>query len=196
MSSSIHTDGGKSFFWLAAFVLGGLIFAAGVMVGRSMAPAHVEGSADPLGQMDERDREPVRVKKGELSYPKALSGVLESSYAKVDGGQPSVAKAVEDKPSEALAKAGPDAGLLQGSDSGTSHNYCLQLASFREQHQAEQLVSQLKNKGLPDVRFVSGEVSGKGTYFRVRVGRFADRQAAELFDEQYGLEGLLIKAEN
>jgi cell division septation protein DedD len=191
MSSSIHSDGGKSFFWLAAFVLGGLIFAAGVMVGRGMAPAPGEGSADPLGKMDARDSEPVLPKRGELTYPQALSGPQDAPAQNPDagvngGGLPSVA----------LAKEGTDAGVPPASDSGKAHNYCLQIASFREQHQASQLVGQLKNKGLPEVRFVSGEVSGKGTYFRVRVGRFADRQAAELFDEQYGLEGLLIKAEN
>jgi cell division septation protein DedD len=56
----------------------------------------------------------------------------------------------------------------------SERNITIQVASFSNQEDAENMVSRLKSKGYPAYR-VSGDVAGKGTFHRVRVGYFKTR---------------------
>jgi len=60
----------------------------------------------------------------------------------------------------------------------------LQVAAFRDREFAEDLVTQLKNKGFSAYR-VSGKSSGKATWHKVRIGPFNNKEAVET-----ALEGL------
>ncbi len=159
-------DGGRTFFWLAALILGGLLFASGVMVGRGMSPGPASVDTDPLASIDRRDSDPVVRDGGKLLFPEIL-------------GEPPT-RAPVDRAGQDLAGAG---------------TFCVQVASFRQQEQAEQLVARLEADGLPEVRLVPGDVPGKGVYYRVRLGRFADRESAERFLSARGIEGLVIQGE-
>jgi DedD protein len=56
--------------------------------------------------------------------------------------------------------------------------YTLQVVAYNEKAQADGAVAGLKAKGL-DAYAVSAQVSGKGTVYRVRIGRYATRTEAE-----------------
>jgi cell division protein FtsN len=56
--------------------------------------------------------------------------------------------------------------------------YSVQVGSFRGREQAERLRSHLAHKGYP-VRVEPSTVPGKGMWYRVRVGHFSDRPAAD-----------------
>ena len=66
-------SGGRSaFFGLALMILGGLLFAAGVMVGRQMTQDETTKSKHPLMKIDQRDQEPKKsVDGGELVFHEA-----------------------------------------------------------------------------------------------------------------------------
>jgi cell division septation protein DedD len=60
---------------------------------------------------------------------------------------------------------------------GQKDAYTLQVASLQDRAKAENLVAALKKKGY-GAYAVTTEVTGKGTYHRVRVGHFTDRDEA------------------
>ena len=59
-----------------------------------------------------------------------------------------------------------------------SGRYTIQIAAFKDTQSAERMVGELRNKGYPGYSLHS-EIPGKGTWYRVRVGGFEDRAAAE-----------------
>jgi DedD protein len=59
-----------------------------------------------------------------------------------------------------------------------SGRYTIQIAASKDAQGAEKIVQALRAKGYPGYSIYS-EVAGKGSWFRVRVGGFEDRAAAE-----------------
>ena len=57
-------------------------------------------------------------------------------------------------------------------------DYYLQAASFREREDAERLRAKLALKGYKSV-IQAREVEGKGTYYRIRLGPYADKRKAK-----------------
>ncbi len=58
--------------------------------------------------------------------------------------------------------------------------YTIQIAAFQKEEEAKQIVTNLKSKGYP--AFIkTAEVSGKGTWYRVRIGTFTTRVTAKLY---------------
>jgi cell division protein FtsN len=68
----------------------------------------------------------------------------------------------------------PTPALSQPSEAG----YSVQVGSFRAREEAERLRLRLTQKGYP-VWIQPSVVSGQGLWYRVRVGQFADRAAAD-----------------
>ena len=152
---------GRPFFWLALLILGGGLFAAGVMVGRQTAQSG-KLKPDPLSQIDARDQGLASNKTKDLSFPKTLS----SPRQDLEKPKPPRPKSVKPE-------------VAQGKPAAPAHGHCLQVASFREAFQAKNLADKLKVSGFLHVRSVVAEVPGKGSYHRVRVGDYADKAAAE-----------------
>ncbi len=83
---------------------------------------------------------------------------------------------------EGLPDAANDPGVR--SPAGPLHGgkYTVQVASYREKRDARELADRLMRKGYQ--AFVAeAEVPGKGTWYRVRVGRFGTRKEAASFGE-------------
>lgn len=195
--------GGATLFWLSAVILGGLLFAAGVMVGRGLGPSGAGGPADPLAQIDSRDRGPAPRADEGLTFQESLSGPPSAPPArtkpKSDAGPKEAAVVPTHPPKDPDPDPGPKRAAASGADAGgdpaPGQRYSLQVASFRERQQADDLVMRLRRSDLPDVRTVEGEVAGKGMYYRVRLGRFADKETAERFRRSNDLQGLVIRGE-
>ena len=166
MKTDRGSGGRSAFFGLALMILGGLLFAAGVMVGRQMTPDESSKSNHPLMKIDQRDQEPKKtVDSGELVFHKAL-----------DTEKPEP----EPEP-EPVPEAVP------------SHKFSLQIAAYRERYQAEDLIKKLSEKGYGQARIVAGEVAGKGMYYRVRLGPLPSRQDAQRVSKRLEKE-LRVKA--
>lgn len=200
MTGSRHAGGRGAFLGLAALILGGLVFAAGVMVGRRMGPEEPDQSGGVLQRIDRRDQGAASRDGGALSFHRELNKPVAEPPPPL---RPTVShqhEAAAHEPDEhdprpPHPEASGDAAPTDVAD-GT---YSMQVASYREREQAEKLVEKLSESGYRDVRLVEGEVAGRGTYYRVRVGRFASREAAERQGEdllsQEGLEGLIVREE-
>lgn len=69
-------------------------------------------------------------------------------------------------------------------------NLTLQVASFNDQSQANDRVARLKAAGV-DASVVRAEIPGKGTWYRVQIGRFASRDEAGSFGNQLRSRGVV-----
>jgi len=72
----------------------------------------------------------------------------------------------------------PAQGPADATARATAADFSVQVGSFGSAEQAEQLRTNLAQKGYP-VRVQSTAVPGQGVRYRVRVGSFADRTAAD-----------------
>jgi len=78
--------------------------------------------------------------------------------------------------SEAIARAQkPQPAVPSGSG-----NYTLQLSAAQDRSEAERFARNLENKGYPTY-IVEAEVPGKGTWYRVRLGRFPTKEKAQKY---------------
>jgi hypothetical protein len=205
MSGREDSGGQRAFMALAAVILGGLLFAAGVLVGRRMALGESGAPADTLGRIDQRDRQPLPPVDGsKLSFPGLLSGGsgreqerLKPKPAPDTGHDPDAIPDGGAEPPPSGDPGGPEP--QRESIQALASSYCLQVASFRERGQAQTLVDKLQAKGYPEVRLLEGVTGSKGTFFRVRVGKLLEHGPAEdlarrLLEEEK-LKALVIKEE-
>lgn len=161
MRTSRGPGGRSAFFGLAMLILGGLLFAAGVMVGRQMAIDESEKPKEPLFKIDQRDKEPKKtVDGGDLVFHEVLDK-----------------KKPEPEPPPPEPKPVPAPVPVPVPEAAPEQTFTLQIAAYRDLSQAEALVKKLSGKGYKKARIVSGEVAGKGIYYRVRLGPLPKSEA-------------------
>jgi len=189
MTEQRHAGGRHTFLGLAAVILGGLLFAAGVMVGRQMGVGQDERHKDHLDRIDQRDEGQAAVDGGGLVFHKELS--RPKPVKKI----PALPKTPDKKPDAPPAAAKPEPVKA----AAQSKAFALQVASYQDSTQAKELLSRLDGKGYGKARVVKAEVPGKGTYFRVRLGPFPDRAKAQKVQEKLqkgeGLKALVVVEE-
>jgi cell division septation protein DedD len=87
-----------------------------------------------------------------------------------------------DKPSEPTPRSGPptppSSGRAGVSPKKQPSRYTIQIAALKDRPTAEALADRLKGKGYP-VFILPHVVPKQGTWYRVRVGHFTKREAAE-----------------
>lgn len=111
--------------------------------------------------------------------------VKEIKTAKANGKTAAPAEAKPMKPPEPA---------LPGIDANEP-GYTIQIASVKDQKSADKLVSDLVKKGYPAYRS-AGEIPGKGTWYRVRIGSFREKSEAEAFLAASGndkIKGMIVK---
>ena len=70
-----------------------------------------------------------------------------------------------------------DMAVSSGGKVEPSGKYTIQIASFKDSKAADEMMAALNQKGYSPYR-ATGEVSGRGTWFRVRTGSFKNRTEA------------------
>jgi len=170
MKTDRGTGGRSAFFGLAMLILGALLFAAGVMVGRQMAVDDSTATKEPLFNIDQRDKEPKKtIDGGNLVFHEVLDQKKP---------EPKIEPAPQAKPEPKLVSHPPGQHKIP--------NCSLQVAAYSDRAQAVALVKNLSESGYDNPRICEKEVPGKGTYYRVRVGPFTSREEASRVKE--GLE--------
>lgn len=184
----LKLDTQRVFFLFAGLTAySALVFVLGVVVGRSARPGVATVAAAPVRLPDERPT-PQRIEErlGEAK-PKAteepeipLKAIWELDKPGSDRSltasiTPAPEKATPaPKPTEKPA-ATPAATAVAGDANGA---WTLQVVSYAERAQAQTMESSLRTRGF-DAYTVTAQVPGKGTFHRVRVGRYASREVAE-----------------
>jgi septal ring-binding cell division protein DamX len=182
------------------------IFVLGVLVGRGFLPGADSAFSDLKTQVAKLQEMTGRSKRGEqtLQTKEPIDETL-AFYEKLESKEDEAKKREPDRPApkEGTAQqtlnqtAGDppkknqqgreevpklDRGVPPVASSTGKGNYTLQLASLEEKTKAEAMVRDLLSKGH-DAYFSEARVKGK-TFYRVRCGRFVNRDEAE----EYGVK--------
>lgn len=177
------------------------IFVLGVLVGRGFLPGADSAFTDLKTQVAKLQEMTGRSKRGEqtLQTKEPIDETL-AFYEKLESKEGEAKKREPDRPApkEGTARqtlnqtAGDppkknqqgreeapklDRGVPPAAPSTGKGNYTLQLASLEEKTKAEAMVRDLLSKGH-DAYFSEARVKGK-TFYRVRCGRFVNRDEAE-----------------
>jgi cell division septation protein DedD len=188
-------DGRQLFFlFFGGATFSCLLFSVGVMVGKrlearaiALTPAAAE---DPLAALDQL-AEGGGVDDG-LTYHRTLTGARRSGAptrpragAADEAQRPAAptASAPATSPSSAPvdgtgrpAPAQP-APLPIKTEAGTPGHFTLQLSAFPDKNDAQEFARKVEAGGFHPF-IVQSDIPGRGTFYRVRVGDFANKQAA------------------
>lgn len=127
-------------------------------------------------------------KNGEGEFGSGLKAIMAGSQTEAQA-DPEIAELIENKSTEKefdfyvllrdIEKVMPD-DLPEALPNKTQaeHDFYLQAASFREHSDAEKLRARLALKGYSSVT-QARDIEGKGTYYRVRLGPYADKRKAK-----------------
>ncbi len=194
----------------AGIVVLGAVFTLGVLVGQKLAGSQrTDRAPDLLSALDQKSAaleraraapaltfqeeltadagnaqaaakaKPEAVAKAEA--PKAGEKKPETSPKPADAGAIATRTAPPATPAAAPAAAKPPSGAVPGGA------FTLQLGASPNREDAERMVSRLREKGYAPY-ITTTEVPGKGTYYRVRMGSFATREAATRYLEDFKRE--------
>jgi cell division septation protein DedD len=186
--------------WIGLFVFMAIwMFVLGVMVGRGMAPVNLEAGKLEKELAEQKDRllkekQEAAVsaaagrtdEKTQLGFYEALKNPgKETTFRPVDPVKPgrrkpaaadSAVTAARNRPTAAAPKA--PVSKPKPAPAPSPGHFAIQVASVQDIKGAEKLVTRLRAKGYPAYQLRS-DVAGKGIWYRIRVGGFEDRRAAE-----------------
>jgi cell division septation protein DedD len=182
----IQLNGKQLFFlFMAVVVVSVVIFLCGVLVGRGVrterspidalaAPTPAPAVADAAGAPAPPSGAP-RTANEDLSYPSRLA----SGNAPVEKLRPTPPPAAA--PAEAArarqTTPAPAAAPADAPSEPAGAGFAIQVAALRQRAEADAVARGLAGKGYP--AYVMNPDSGAPAVFRVRVGKFADRNEAE-----------------
>jgi len=204
----------NTFFWVfLIFFVSAWMFVLGVLVGRGTAPVHfdIEKLQKELAALKE-DLLRKEIKRYKIDQPDTAGkpdlGFHEALKAPADGGGKKKQTADrQDKGEKRVARAGssaPDSAIkadVQNREKPTpgpretGRGLTIQVASSKDAGFADSLVARLKAQNYPAYR-VTARIPGKGTWHRVRIGRFDNRaEAARFLDrlKKDRLKGIIVK---
>lgn len=72
----------------------------------------------------------------------------------------------------------------EGASAGEAVEYCVQVAALPDRNQAVALAAQMEKKGY-QTHISTTQVAGKGTMYRVRLGRFKSKEEANAFRDEF-----------
>lgn len=203
MSRGGDQDGMRVMLFLSLLVTAGLLFGAGVMVGVRLAepqqgtPAGAPAAADAAQAEPEKATDLVFHEVLEGEKPLEQLGVTSPPDAGLREARRTAPVRPPARENDAReAKSPPSPAEPPPVASGS---FCLQVAAYRELEPATQLAGKLREQGLEAVEVLRSDVPGKGVYFRVRLGRFADAPAAESMRQQLmqklALDALVVRCQ-
>jgi cell division septation protein DedD len=133
---------------------------------------------DKTVSIDLKPKSPSEEKQTEKKTSEGERVQDKSARAPKQDKQPEDKVIVAPKQQAAVKK---EAASSQGTN--TRLRYTLQIASYQEKEIAEEDVKKMKQKGYAAF-IVSSELPGKGTWYRVRLGSFSSKTAAEKLQKE------------
>lgn len=158
-----------------------VVFGLGVIIGMwYQANEHITPDADTAGERLAQERATEDVEP-EVTFYSTLVNTSEAAPAPLPASpsKPGVS-AVQKTPIKlpVHSTALPVSRVSERLSQPAAPHYSVQVGSFRAAEQAEKLQKRLIQKGY-DARVRLFMVPGQGAWYRVRVGRFSERTAAE-----------------
>ena len=184
--SSKPSRKGFTFWFFLLFFTSGWMFFLGVLVGRGTAPVHfdIEKLQKELAGLKQ-----AAIEKEERRYkisPKATSDANTFGFYERLKGKKSNIKLYPNKSKKRgtldkkkTAKTLQDRRTsVSSKKTDTGRILTIQVASLKDPKAADKLVTKLKKKGYAAYK-TTADISGKGTWHRVRIGYFKNRADAK-----------------
>lgn len=95
------------------------------------------------------------------------------------------------KPTDTIKSREASPGEVTVKDDGGKGKFVVQVASYHEKKEAEELRDRLKSDGI-SAYIVESKLPEKGTFYRVRIGRHLDQKAAQEMAVKAGKEAIVI----
>jgi len=191
------------------FLVCGWMFVLGVLVGRGTAPVNfdIQAIQKELTALKEsmlhKEKDAIKLQlekdstRGELEFYEALKGKSSADQIELPTKKEEPKPPVPEPKKETTRSATP----LQVEKSKQpikptpGGHLAVQVASTKDSKSADRMVARLREKGYSAFS-VRAEISGKGTWYRVRIGYFDSKTAAEavlqrLIKDNY--EGLVVR---
>ncbi|MBL8951430.1 MAG: SPOR domain-containing protein [Myxococcaceae bacterium] len=184
--------------FVGVIALGG-VFVLGVAVGKKLASEDaISQPADLLSQLDAKSAEPRLTYQDELTKdapkpkpppPAPVAVVAPPEEPKPAPAPPPPAPAAEEPKPEPVAvptrTVERDAGDLKEAiaraqkpaEASADGSWTLQLSAYQDKAEADRFAADLRGKGYAPY-VVEAHIAGKGTWHRVRMGRFPSKDAA------------------
>ncbi len=207
-NKSAERPGKGSGFWIGLICFSSIwMFGLGILVGRGTAPVQfdIEKIQNKLAALEEalikKEREQFEdlskavnkkehlefyedLKKSETVH--AVTAVKKEPAAeKPDAGKPvavkeSTIQPEKEQPAEMMQKPadGGEESKITDQPAGGDFRWTIQVSSLKDRAAAEKMVEKLKQKGYSAYSMASS-ISGKGRWYRVRVGPFRHKEEAE-----------------
>lgn len=188
------------YLWLFIIVaVSGWMFTLGVLVGRGTAPVDfdIEKLQKELLALKQAvvrkelqkitSESDAGLKKSDLGFYEKLKESDSKEPPMVATPEPRKALAAKSNPNPRQAKTsvktstptpGKQAVISQAGAPAAKGSHTIQVASIKDEAAADRLVVRLRKKGYPAYQ-VRAEIPDKGVWYRVRVGPYAKRSAAE-----------------
>ena len=195
---------------VAGIVVVGAVFVLGVVVGKKLASSQrTDRAPDLLSALDQKSAALERARAAPpLTFQEELVADA-GSPARPAAPAPLAKPVAKAEPPKAVAEKKPDLPA-RPADAGTvatrvtsptpeakpakpaesghpAGPWTLQIGASQNREDAERMASRLREKGYAPY-IVTAEVPGKGTFFRVRMGSFATREAAGRYLEDFRRE--------
>jgi cell division septation protein DedD len=196
-----------SFIVIVSIALVGLVFALGVLVGSRHAGKGTCPEQDALAVLDKRSKEPSppeTVEKANLSFHNTLvkspSKVPTPASLYTAQDAPAAEAASDEKASDKTRAIRPrmaEPPILESVPHDEPGIYSLQVGSFKDKREANEMVRKLERAGYP-VFLVSVDMPERdGLWFRVRVGPFHSKREAQdrqrAFEKKEQLPAYIVK---
>jgi len=180
--------------WIGMIVLSSVwMFVLGIFVGRGTAPVRFD--------IEELQKELISLKETVLRKERERFKALMASAQKTpdlgfhealktpsDGkGFTTASKNDSAPPPAKKATAAPKA--VPGEAQNRAQPFSIQVASLKRLDDAKHLAAALKQQGYTDIYRTVGNVPGKGTWHRIRIGYFSSKTEAEPVIEQMRRDG-------
>ena len=159
------------FVFMSTLLVAVVVFLLGVWVGRGMgADASVAEQRLPAPGVSAGTTASVKGDAGKLTYPDVLQGKSTAPSPTPSPAPPPAASSTPPVPASPPASRPP--ATAPSSPPATEDGWVVQLDAFSSKANADRMAAELKGKGY--AAFVT-----PGPLFKVRVGPFAKREAAE-----------------
>jgi DedD protein len=179
---------------LACAVVLGLVFWLGVNVGRDLSAKGPVAPADPIARVDQK----AEKADDHITFPERLVEPLPGAAARPAAPAEARAPAAPAAPAGAPAPAekAPEKPASDPAPSAAADIFTVQAGALPSQSEADAMVQTLARKGL-SAYVVVADLPGKGTYYRVRVGRFGSKDEADRylvdFKRETGMDGFVTQ---
>jgi cell division septation protein DedD len=171
---------------VGALVILGVVFVLGLNVGRQMAlrAAEVEGGVDALAALDRAPSPPAEpVREESLTFHDRLTRERAAPPPEPREAPAPAAPAAD--PAPAPSPAPPPEAAAPAIPAPAAGAFSVQVGASKDKAEAERIAGRFRSYGP---RVEEAEIAGKGTWFRVRVGSFPTREAAERYREDLSRE--------